>query len=302
MEPIVTPSLFSSFLSSSFVGWFTGAYASIAGSAFVAAIANSTAYAWMAGLFASIPTSWASLIAVVPACVTGHLYLFGGLIATLIGGGGLSFWWWNSPSPKVIVVEYSLLEINTLTMTFLIAVAFLIAYFLFSGSKKHRNTLLFAAAPIGFSLYVKRIVLAHKWNLNNLFDQIGLFMSGDFNSEQLIVLVFTVLLFACLFIACSAEISFVNLLMGFIFPSLDALISKSLYVVSLPLLSPFINSTPVGDVSLLSLVTSVFVAYVAFCFFILCIQILKNIFLDVKKEFYDSEFYQNMNAEMQKVY
>lgn len=298
----VIPYLTSIFSFGSLASLFTVPWNWITSFTVFTTIGNSAAWGSVSGFFTMIgnSTAWVSISSFLTpgmSVVGGHLYLFGGLIVTMIGGG--SFWWLHLSRPKVIVVEYSLFEINTLTLTFLIAVAFLIAYFFLSDSKKHRNTLLLAAAPIGFSLYVKRLVLAHKWNLNNIFDQISLFVSGNFNSEQLLVIAFTVLLFIFMVIACSAELSLVNLLLGFIFPSLDALISKSLYVISMPLLSPFINNAPVGDISLLSLITSVFVAYVAFCCFILFVQLLTTIYRDVEKDFYNSDFYRNMDAQVQ---
>lgn len=186
------------------------------------------------------------------------------------------------------IVEYYLFDTNVILLTFVITVIFLVAIIKCRNSEKYKNTLLTAAAPLAFTLLVKRMMFVIKWDTSSIFAELSRFLSGTSNSEQAISVVFAFLFLSCFILACLKEAVFEDAIIGFAFLSVDALISKPFYNITLPFLFPFLEKLSSSDSSILAFVAGVFIAYCLFYLLIFCIQafyrILVKVIQDVKEE------------------
>jgi len=186
------------------------------------------------------------------------------------------------------IVEYYLFDTNVVLLTFLISVIFLIAIVKYRNSEKFRNILLTAAAPLAFTLLVKRMMFVIKWDISSLFAELGRFLSGGSNSEQAISVVFAFLFLSCFILACLKDVVLEDFIIGFAFLSVDAMISKPFYNISLPFLFPFLEKLSSSGSSIIAFLAGVFIAYCLFYLLIFCIQafyrMLVKFIQDLKEE------------------
>jgi len=179
----------------------------------------------------------------------------------------LGLLYYSHTLPKV-APEYTLLGFNSVSFTFVLSIILIIAFFRLRRSEKHRKLLFKIAAPLAFSLYIKFLVFFFKWEAFSVFNEIAYFLTGNSNSEQKIIIVFTFLFLIFSIAASFSELSLNSFIIGFVFLSFDALMSYSLYSKALCYLqNPFATSVPAGNTSLFCVVLGVFLAY--FCFYML---------------------------------
>lgn len=231
-----------------------------------------------------------------------HILASGGLQAKLLGY--LGFWLKLSPLvffgseiikfnlgllyyshalPK-IALEYVLLGFNSVSFTFILSIMLIIAFFRLRRSEKHRELLSRIAAPLAFSLYIKLLVFFFKWEAFSIFNEIAYFLTGNSNSEQKIIIVFTLLFLIFSIAASFSELSLNSFIIGFVFLSFDALISHSLYSKAFCYIqNPFAPSIPAGNVSLFYIVLGVFLSYLCFYMLLPILQLFLDAMFRFKK-------------------
>lgn len=128
---------------------------------------------------------------------------------------------------------FSILTLNTISVTFFVALGLLIVLLIvrYKYSKLFK-ILKSTCAPVAFSLFIKLNMLIGRRNTTLLTVFTRLFSLQALNSEQTAIVLFAALLIPFAILSLTESVSFSNVFIGLVIVSFDALLSKDFFILT----------------------------------------------------------------------